>query len=304
MATVGCRRLAVVCVALLAGSVCATPAAADPVPLADSLVAIGNACRASRAALLGTGGTVSTGAERTVVSPAGFLQQRPAFNRVVVAGTGTYGMVADDGLGRLQLRRAWRYLHRPTTQWWFDAGRFWSPARGWAATFEQSRDAVVTVDETCGQSLGAAVEPVDHSGDAWQFTIPGQAGVTVVTDGQGRLAAWADTRYEYGTPAVTAPSAAVSHLAWLKAAQAAALNADLRAMTREVARQVNASVPSVAAIDAAARATNPADRVVLVRVRQLRRGVLFHARNPYTRTYHAWRVYLKRGEAVARRVAP
>ena len=26
-------------------------------------------------------------------------------------------------------------------------------------------------------------------------------------------------------------------------------------------------------------------------VRQLRRGVLFHGRNPYTKAYHAWRVY-------------
>ena len=41
-----------------------------------------------------------------------------------------------------------------------------------------------------------------------------------------------------------------------------------------MAGSVNASGPNVAAIDAATRAAVPTDRVVALKVRQLRRGVL------------------------------
>jgi hypothetical protein len=78
----------------------------------------------------------------------------------------------------------------------------------------------------------------------------------------------------------------------------------MRELTRQVARDVNAAGPGVAAIDAGVRAAVPADRVVPLKVRALRKGVLIHARNPYSGTYHAWRVYLKAGQAIARKVAP
>lgn len=297
-------RIAVIGPVLLAGSLGAAPAAADPVPVAEALAAVAQACQASRAALISGGGTVTAGDERLAVSPGGFQFDSPAFNRVVLPGVGTYGLVADDGLSRAQSRRAWRHLRRLAADWWFEPDRFWSPGVGWAATFEQSRDAAVSVDAACAQALSAAVEPVQRTGSTWQFTIPGSPGLTVVTDGQGRLTAWADTRYDYGAASVTAPARAVPHAAWQKAAQAASLNSALRTLTRDIARTVNADLPSVAAIDAAARAATPVDRAVPLRVRQLRRGVLFHARNPYTKAYHAWRVYLKGGKAVARRVAP
>lgn len=304
MATPRSMRIAVAGPAALAMALCATPAAADPVPVADALAAVGQACRASRDALLGAGGTVTAGDERLAVSPGGYQLQGLALNRVVLPGVGTYGRVADDGLSRGQLRKAWRYLRRPAAEWWLDPSRFWSPGLGWAANYEQSRDAAVVIDATCIQALNGAAEPAERTGDSWQFVITGQAGVTVLTDAQGRLTAWADTRYEYAPPAVTAPAGTVAHRAWQRASQAASLNAALREMTRQVARGVNAGVPSVAAIDAAARVATPTGRAVPVEVRQLRRGVLFHGRNPYTKAYHAWRVYLKGGEAVARRVAP
>jgi hypothetical protein len=67
---------------------------------------------------------------------------------------------------------------------------------------------------------------------------------------------------------------------------------------------VNAGQANLETIDAAVRAALPTDRVVPVRTRQLRAGTLLFSRNPYTKAYHAWRVYLKDGEALAKRVAP
>ena len=69
----------------------------------------------------------------------------------------------------------------------------------------------------------------------------------------------------------------------------------MKQISRAVAASVNASGPNVAAIDAATRAAVPTDRVVALKVRQLRRGVLIYGRNPCTKTYHAWRIYLKSG---------
>jgi hypothetical protein len=62
--------------------------------------------------------------------------------------------------------------------------------------------------------------------------------------------------------------------------------------------------PDPAAIDQAIRTYPDPARAVPLKVRTLRRGSLIYGRNPYTKTYHAWRVYLKSGEALARRVAP
>jgi hypothetical protein len=145
---------------------------------------------------------------------------------------------------------------------------------------------------------------VERDGQRWVFTLPGPAQVSVVGDGQGRLAQFGAVSVSYGAQSIVAPTGAVGYAAWRKASEAASLNATMKDLSRTVAATVNADGATVAAIDAATRASVPTDRVVPLKVRQLRRGVLMYGRNPYTRTYHAWRIYVKNGDAVARRVAP
>lgn len=291
-------------VTMLLTVVCAAPAVADTVALPDALASVGASCAQTRAALLSTGGRVIEQEQTVTLAGDRFAVVGPGTNRVAIAGDGTYGAMADDSLRRKDRRAALRYLKRPGATWWLNPGAFWSPASGWSASFEESAGAAVPIAATCAQDLAAAVDPVVRDGQRWEFSIPGQGAVVVVEDAQGRLAQLGQVTAAYGVESVSAPPGAVAYAAWQKASQAASLNATMKQISTGVATTVNAGDPTVAGIDAATRAAVPTDRVVPVKVRQLRRGVLIYGRNPYTKTYHAWRIYLKGGEAVARRVAP
>ena len=289
--------------AVLFTSLWAPPAAADPVPLPQALQAVSQSCADARAALIDQGGLVASGSSRLVLATDRFEVTGPVGRRVVVAGVGTYGSIADEALRAKQRKAALRYLKRSGATWWFHSGAYAVPGQEWSAAYDQSRAAAVTIDGTCAQSLTGALEPVAHDANTWTFTMAGQASITITTDAHGRLVSWGDLQIVHGAQSVGAPAEGIAYGRWQRAAQAATLNATLRDLTRELARQVNAAGPSVAAIDAAARAGVPQDRAVPLRVRQLRKGILVYARNPYTKTYHAWRVYLNKQQARARRVA-
>jgi hypothetical protein len=282
--------------------VCATPAAA--VPLDDALQVVSAACAATRSTLTDAGGAVSNATSTVSFAPGRFLLESPGRNRVVVDGTGTYGAVADDGLRAKDRRKALSYLKRPDATWWLNPGKYQSGPQGWSATFGQSRDEAVPVAGDCAQGLADSGPEVQRIGDVWTFLSAGNGPVQVSTDSSGRLVQWDQTSYTYAAQSVVQPASPLTYRAWQKASEAAGLNATMRELTRQVARDVNAAGPGVAAIDAGVRAAVPADRVVPLKVRALRKGVLIHARNPYSGTYHAWRVYLKAGQAIARKVAP
>lgn len=287
---------------MLLTAVCA-PAVAAPVPLPEALESVTAACAATTTALTTVGGRAVDGDSSVAVTGGRYAVSGPGANRVAIAGEGTFGAVADDGLRAKDRRAALRYIKRPGATWWLNPGAFWSPAAGWSATLDDAVRAALPLSATCAQDLAAA-DSVDRDGSRWVFTLPGQGPFVVVTDGQGRLSQFGALAVTYGAQSIAAPSGAVAFAAWQKASQAASLNSTMKQISRAVAESVNASGPNVAAIDAATRAAVPTDRVVPLKVRQLRRGVLIYGRNPYTKTYHAWRIYLKAGEAVARRVAP
>ena len=297
------RKAAVAVTIALLGGASVAPAHADTVPLDQALQAVSQACTASAAALA-EGGSIVRSTSTVTLAPGRFDVTGATTNRVVLADTGTFGAIADDDVRPKDRRKALRYLKRPKATWWLNSGRFDSPAQGWAATFEQSRVAAVAIDGACTQSLDGAFDEVQRDGSTWTFTVPPQGSVVVVTDGQGRLLSWDDTQFSYSAQTVTAPTGALTFASWQKASQAASLNDTLRALTRQVAADVNADEPTLAAIDATTRAALPTQRAVPLKVRQLRNGVLVFGRNPYSKTYHAWRVYLKSGKAVARKVAP
>ncbi|HNE88624.1 MAG TPA: hypothetical protein PK902_04705 [Actinomycetota bacterium] len=290
-------------VTMLLTAVCAAPAVAVPVPLPEALESVTAACASTSSALTSVGGRAVDGDSSVAVTGDRFAVSGPGTNRVAIAGEGTFGAVADDGLRPKDRRAALRYIKRPGATWWLNPGAFWSPAAGWSATFDDAARAAVPLSATCAQDLAAA-DSVDRDGSRWVFTLPGEGPFVVVTDGQGRVTRFGAIAITYGAQSITAPAGAVSFAAWQKASQAASLNSTMKQISRAVAASVNASGPNVAAIDAATRAAVPTDRVVALKVRQLRRGVLIYGRNPYTKTYHAWRIYVKGGEAVARRVAP
>jgi hypothetical protein len=297
------RKVAIAVSVAVLGGAAATPAAADTVPLDQALQAVSQACSASATALAG-GGSIVRSSSTVTLAPGRFGVAGATANRVVVADTGTFGPIADDRLRARDRRAALRYLKRPKATWWLNSGRFESPAQGWAATFDQSRAAAVALDGSCTQSLDGAFDEVQRDGSTWTFTAPAQGPVVVVIDAEGRLLSWDETQVSYAAQTVTPPTGAVAFAAWQKASQAASLNQTLRSLTRQVAAEVNADEPTLAAIDAFTRAVLPTQRAVPLKVRQLRNGVLVFGRNPYTKTYHAWRVYLRSGKAVARKVAP
>ena len=290
---------------MLLSAVCAAPpAAADPVALPDALAAADASCAQTRAALLSSGGQAVDTQKTVTLAGDRFAVTGPVTNRVSIAADGTYGALADDNLRGRDRKAALRYLKRPGATWWLNPGAFWSPTAGWAASFDDSAGAALPITENCAQELTLAVDPVVRDGLRWEFAIPGQGAVVVVQDGQGRLTQFGPVAVSYAAQTVSAPSGAVAYASWQKASQAASLNSTMKQISRSVAVAVNAGEPTVEGIDAATRAAVSTDRVVALKVRQLRRGVLVYGRNPYTRTYHAWRIYLKSGEAIARRVAP
>ncbi len=292
----GMRTAAVLAGTLLLG---AAPAAAEPVGTTAAGQQAAQACESGRQALLATGGSVSSPSGQDLFAPGRFTTT----GRVVIESAGTYGAIADEPLLARERRAALRYLKRPAAAWWLRAGVFATSDQGWAATYEQARAAAVTFDGTCAQVLAAA-SGVQAVTNGWVFTLPDGTAVSATVDDMGRLTSLGDLTVDYEAVTVPTPRGAVGYLRWRRASEAASLNSTMRMLTREVASQVNAGPPTIAAIDAAIRAAIPVDRAVALKVRQLRRGVLVHGRNPFTGTYHAWRVYVKKDTAVARRVAP
>jgi hypothetical protein len=274
------------------------------VGLPEALQTVTAACDSSRAALAAGGGSIVSPSSVKLFEAGRFEVDSGTVQRVVTAEDGTFGSIAAEGLPVRTRKKALGYLKRPGATWWVNAGRFESPVNGWSATFEQARDAQIGLDGTCAQPLAGAFDEVERDGDAFTFVVPLADPVTVSLDGDGRLTRWADVVYDYAARSVTVPADAIGYRSWQKASQAASLRAELRLLAREVATGVNAGQADLEAIDAAARAALPTDRAVPVRIRKLRAGTLLYARNPYTKTYHAWRVYLKGGEALAKRVAP
>ncbi|MEZ5185591.1 MAG: hypothetical protein R2720_07580 [Candidatus Nanopelagicales bacterium] len=289
--------------ALLSG-VLAVPAAAEPVPAPEAIRTISAACLDSQVALL-AGGSVTTSTTRLALTPQRFQVGGVSIDRVVAADAGTYGAITASGLRMKDRKKALGYLKRPRARWWVNAGRFETPAQGWSASFEQARDAVLTIPESCSEVLqSVSGDSVDLTGNTWTFTGASHDPITILSTGDGRLSQLADMSIDYSVPALVVPSRAVPFRAWQKASQAASLDRVLRTLAKQVAGVVNSGEPTVPAIEEAAGAALQADRVVPIKVRQLRKGSLLYARNPYTKAYHAWRVYLKKGRAVARRVAP
>ncbi len=291
-------------VTMLLTVVCAAPAAADSVALPEALTAVDGACTQTRTALTTSGGAVVEGDTTVTLAGDRFAVAGPGANRVAVAAEGTYAALSDDGLRAKERKAALRYLKRPAATWWFNPGAFWSPGAGWSASYAESASGAIPIPTSCAQEVAAAADPVERDGRRWVFTLPGQGAFVVVEDGLGRLSQFGAVAVSYAAQSVSVPTGTVEFVAWQKASQAASLNSTMKQISRSVAAAVNAQGPTVAGIDAATRAAVPTDRVVPLKVRQLRRGVLIYGRNPYTKTYHAWRVYLKKGEALARRVAP
>ncbi|MFN8184354.1 MAG: hypothetical protein U0R23_08035 [Candidatus Nanopelagicales bacterium] len=290
------RTAAVLTVTLLVGG---APAAAEPVDPSAAAQLVAQACQSARQALLATGGSVSSGSAQVSLGVGRFATS----GRVVIETSGTYGAIADEGLLPRERRAALRYLKRPAAAWWLRGGAFTTAEQGWAATYEQARADVVPLDGTCAQGLASAVG-VQAGPTGWVFTMPDSTTVTVGVDAEGRLLSLNDLTVDYQSVTIATPRGAVAYGKWRRASEAASLNSTMRTLGRGVAAQVNADAATIAAIDAAIRAAIPADRSVPLRVRQLRRGVLVYGRNPYSGVYHAWRVYLKKDTAVARRVAP
>lgn len=287
----------------------ATPATADtlatpgPVSVTEFVTSINAACRVSRDALRDGGGSVS-GPAAVVVAPGRFERILDGRTLVVDEATGTYGSLTEGGLGTRMLAVAQRYLDRPRATHWLKRRSFpAASASGWTQLFDEARSGALQMNDDCAAELVGSQQTASRNGNAWTV------GTTSVTlDDTGRLVEWAAPAFvrtfSYGARSVGLPSATVSYQRWTKTSQAASLNATLRMTTRQVARSVNASVVSAEAVEQGLKAVADAGRAVPLHLRQLRKGSLLYARNPFTNTYYAWRVYLKNGTAVARRVAP
>jgi len=284
------------------------PAAADEVSADEALKAIGAACKQSRESLVVGGDAELSDGSRAVVSESRLQAVWSGRTRLIDAVTGTYGPLSEAGLTRNQQRAALRYLKRPSATHWLRRGVIESPASGLVTTFERAREDVAGLAEDCTRMIaGAAV--ATRAGRTWQFVDPGSGeSTTIVLDDAGRLVTWTgpagQRSWAYGPRTVDLPDRVVGYAAWRKAAAAASLNVILRTIARSAAATANAATPTVDAIGAAVRVLTVQPRAVRVKVRQLRKGTLVYARNRYTKTYHAWRVYLKGERAVARRVAP
>lgn len=260
------------------------PAQADP-------VGIDVACRVTTDALEG-GGTVTSGE-----GAVGVAGTRLRVGARVIDPTGTYGLVSADGLRTKDRKAALGYLGSPRATSWFAAGRFPTTA-GWVTSYEQARQEAIGLPADCTAVAGPYVS---GSGPTVQYER-----LTVTLDDAGRIALWdagGDAlTFTYGPQTIDLPPAPrVAYSRWQRASQAASLDATMRAIARQAATSV---VADPAAIEAALEAAVDPGRVVPLRLRELRQGTLIYARNPYTRTYHAWRVYVRDGEVRARRVAP
>lgn len=269
------RRIAVpVTVVLLAA-----PASAQAAP-----VSLDAACAQTRTLLSTTGGT--NGA-------AVFAGRRFEVGaKVVDEGSGTYGLIADEGLRRKDRVNALNYLNIPRAKVWHHPDSYF--ANGWVSSFDDALDLATGLPRQCGVAAGGLLS---QSGSTFTYA---NVSVEIVN---GTVTRWGDTRFQFGPRTVRVPDGQqVAYAGWLKASQAASLNATMRTISRTVAASLDD--PTGAQIEQALVAAIDPDRAVPLRVRSLRSGALIWARNPYTKTYHAWRVYLRDGEPIARRVAP
>jgi hypothetical protein len=267
---------------LLLGLV-AAPAHADP-------VALDAACRSTSEALSAGGVVTSGGGTLTVAGTRLRIGSR------LIDPSGTYGLLAGEGVRAKDRRAALAYLRAPRATAWVLEGRY-PTATGWGTSYEQARQEAIGLPADC---IAAAGGLVSRSGPTYQYEQ-----VTVTLDAAGRLTTWstvAEQRtFAYGTQSLDLPARPVAYARWQRASQAASLNATMRTVARGVAASADADP---AAIDAALRTAIDPGRAVPLRLRELRSGTLIFARNPYTGTYHAWRVYVRDDEVRARRVAP
>lgn len=263
-------RAAVATVLLL--GLTAAPAAADPVSIAS-------ACQATRDALRSSG-TVNSGVGEVV-----FAGQRWRTGYRIVDPSGTYGLLAGEGLRAKDRKAALRYLKAPKATAWFNPG-----------STDEARTTAIGLPADCASAAGVFLS---RSGNTYQY-----ANVTVTLDDAGRILTWTGTAnhtFTYTPQTVDLPTPVVSYGRWQRASQAASLNATMRTIARTVASSVSPDATVIA--DTLRTYADPA-RAVPLKVRTLRAGGLLYGRNPYTRTYHAWRVYVKDGTLRAKRVAP
>ncbi|MEZ5158512.1 MAG: hypothetical protein R2687_06735 [Candidatus Nanopelagicales bacterium] len=293
-------RTAVAGASLMLLAVGMSPATADTGSVVDAVAQINTACSTSYDVLVNRGGAVD-GPVDLVVSPGRLAVGSQGAGLVLDSATGTYGALSDSGLSDRKRARALRYLKRSDTTHWLNRGVFPDQQSGWTASYEQARDALVDIGSDCADAL--AGQSFTRDGDTWRF-----ATATVSVDGAGRLGAWEEQgierRFTYAVRSIDLPERTVSFARWARASQAASLNATLRTLGRQIATTVSESPATVTAIAEQATAVAAAPRAVPVKVRALRKGTLLYARNPYTKRYHAWRVYVRGERAVARRVAP
>lgn len=270
------RRTAIPAATVLLFGLAAVPATAAPVSIAD-------ACAATIAKLATTGGTNGS---------AVFAGSRFSVgNLVVVEDDGTYGDITQELTPR-ERKAAYKYLkyHADATSW----GR-----SGWyfGTTWNDSYSVALAQASGLPADCAAAAGPlISQAGNTYTFT---NASVDIV---DGSLTRWDDISFTLAAQQVDLPPGpTMPYSAWQRPSEAASLNSTLRSITRTVAQTVT---PTRAGIMAALRAEIDPDRAVPLRLHRLRQGGLVSGRNPYTKTYHAWRVYLKNGTPIARKVAP
>ena len=251
---------------------------------APATVSLNDACAKTVQTLGSTGGTAG---------PVVFAGPRfTSGSRITDSSAGTYGLIAGEGLSPRDRKAALGYLKKPSAKAWLNAGKFYGT--GWADSYQSAVAQVVGLPVDCAAAAGGLLS---QSGDTYTY-----ANVSVDIDG-GAVIRWGNLSFTFGAQNLAAPGGTpISYAAWLKASEAASLNATMRAITRSVAATVTEATPE--AIDAQLRAAIDPNRAVPLQVRMLRAGSLLSGRNPYTKTYHAWRVYLKDGTPVARKVAP
>ncbi len=262
--------------ALIAVSLPAVPAGAAPVSL-DA------ACAQTRTLLYTSGGTngavVFAGSRFTVGA------------RTVDVAAGTYGLIAEEGLRRKDQKTALGYLGAPRATVWHNEGAYFGTS--WTTSYDQALAQAAGLPDDCAAAAGGLLS---QSGDTYTY-----ANVSVDI-AEGAVVRWGQVQFRFTPQNVAVPAGqAIGYRAWLKASQAASLDATMRTIARTVAATV--PEPTGEAIDELLRASVDPARAVPLKVRTLRSGALIWARNPYSKTYHAWRVYLKSGEPVARRVA-
>jgi hypothetical protein len=251
---------------------------------APATVSLNEACAATLAALGSNGGT--SGA--TVFAGSRFTSG----SRITDAQAGTFGMIAGEGLSAKDRKEALGYLGKPTATAWLNSDSFYGTS--WVDSYEAALAQVAGLPADCAAAAGGLLS---QSGVTYTY-----ANVSIDIE-SGAVTRWGTTSFTFGAQNLPLPQGTpVAYTSWLKASQAASLNATLRAITRTVAQTV--PEPTKEAIDALLRTSVDPARAVPLRIRQLRAGSLLSGRNPFTKTYHAWRVYLKDGQPVARKVAP